>query len=52
MSEGDGLDAGLRGARSTDCRGLSEACSGVAGMGALADGAENLAGEKGTLIRK
>ncbi|HFS8943546.1 TPA: hypothetical protein ACH1TP_004126 [Enterobacter roggenkampii] len=28
-----------------------EACNGIAGIGALADGAEILAGEKGTLIR-
>ncbi|MGS6254676.1 hypothetical protein, partial [Enterobacter asburiae] len=26
-------------------------CNGIAGIGALADGAEILAGEKGTLIR-
>ena len=33
------------------CREFVEACNGIAGIGALADGAEILAGEKGTLIR-
>jgi len=33
------------------CREFVEACNGIAGIGALADGAAILAGDKGTLIR-
>jgi carbamate kinase len=45
------FDAGSMGPKVAACREFVEACNGIAGIGALADGAEILAGEKGTLIR-
>ena len=45
------FDAGSMGPKVAACREFVEACGGIAGIGALADGAEILAGEKGTLIR-
>ncbi len=45
------FDAGSMGPKVAACREFVEACNGIAGIGALADGTEILAGEKGTLIR-
>jgi carbamate kinase len=45
------FDAGSMGPKVSACREFVEQCNGIAGIGALADGAEILAGEKGTLIR-
>ncbi|MDO2455017.1 carbamate kinase [Enterobacter asburiae] len=45
------FDAGSMGPKVAACREFVEACNGIAGIGALGDGAEILAGEKGTLIR-
>ncbi len=45
------FDAGSMGPKVAACREFVEACNGIAGIGALADGAEIPAGEKGTLIR-
>ncbi|MCD6627042.1 carbamate kinase, partial [Enterobacter hormaechei] len=45
------FDAGSMGPKVAACREFVEACNGIAGIGALNDGAEILAGEKGTLIR-
>jgi len=45
------FDAGSMGPKVAACAGFVEACNGIAGIGALADGAAILAGEKGTLIR-
>ena len=45
------FDAGSMGPKVAACREFVEACGGIAGIGALNDGAEILAGEKGTLIR-
>ncbi|MGC0093125.1 carbamate kinase, partial [Enterobacter asburiae] len=42
---------GSMGPKVAACREFVEACNGIAGIGALGDGAEILAGEKGTLIR-
>ncbi|KLQ41992.1 carbamate kinase [Enterobacter cloacae subsp. dissolvens] len=49
--KGMAFDAGSMGPKVAACREFVEACNGIAGIGALADGAEILAGEKGTLIR-
>lgn len=46
------FDAGSMGPKVAACRAFVEACNGIAGIGALADGAAILAGEKGTLIRQ
>ncbi|MNV47898.1 Carbamate kinase 1 [compost metagenome] len=45
------FDAGSMGPKVSACREFVEACNGIAGIGALADGAAILAGDKGTLIR-
>ncbi len=45
------FDAGSMGPKVAACREFVEACNGIAGIGALADGGDILAGEKGTLIR-
>ncbi|MDT8892783.1 carbamate kinase [Enterobacter cloacae] len=51
LLKGMAFDAGSMGPKVAACREFVEACNGIAGIGALADGAEILAGEKGTLIR-
>ena len=51
LLKGMQFDAGSMGPKVAACREFVEACHGIAGIGALADGAEILAGEKGTLIR-
>ncbi|EOZ4638922.1 carbamate kinase [Enterobacter cloacae] len=51
LLKGMAFDAGSMGPKVAACREFVEACNGLAGIGALADGAEILAGEKGTLIR-
>ncbi|WP_342322425.1 carbamate kinase [Kosakonia sp. BYX6] len=45
------FDAGSMGPKVAACRQFVEACHGIAGIGALADGPAILAGDKGTLIR-
>ncbi|MGK0704228.1 carbamate kinase [Yokenella regensburgei] len=45
------FDAGSMGPKVAACSHFVERCHGIAGIGALADGPEILAGEKGTLIR-
>ncbi|MGY5958701.1 carbamate kinase [Kosakonia sp. BK9b] len=45
------FDAGSMGPKVAACRQFVEACNGIAGIGALADGLSILAGDKGTLIR-
>ncbi|MBW4203716.1 carbamate kinase [Enterobacter cloacae subsp. cloacae] len=50
LLKGMAFDAGSMGPKVAACREFVETCNGIAGIGALADGAEILAGEKGTLI--
>lgn len=45
------FDTGSMGPKVAACCKFVEACNGIAGIGALVDGAEILAGNKGTLIR-
>jgi carbamate kinase len=46
------FDAGSMGPKVAACSRFVERCNGIAGIGALADGAAILAGDKGTLIRQ
>ncbi|WP_330985404.1 MULTISPECIES: carbamate kinase [Enterobacterales] len=46
------FDAGSMGPKVAACANFVSRCNGIAGIGALADGAAILAGEKGTLIRQ
>ncbi|AMO50817.1 carbamate kinase [Kosakonia oryzendophytica] len=49
--QGLSFDAGSMGPKVAACSQFVEACNGIAGIGALADGLSILSGDKGTLIR-